>query len=183
MEDKKIIDLFFARSEAAIAESEKKFGKYLRFIAFSVLGDESDSEEVENDTYLRAWNSIPPENPCSLKGYLAALCRNLSINRYKAKKARKRGESDLALDELGEIADSSGSADLAERFTLREAIESFLRSLDRRDRIIFLQRYFYNCPIRDIAKRHGMKESAVTMLLFRTRSKLKDKLTKEGIDL
>ena len=183
MEDKRIIELFFERSETAIAESERKYGKYLRYIAFSILGNESDCEEIENDTYLRAWNSIPPENPCSLKGYLAALCRNLSINRYKAKKTQKRGESELALDELGEIADGSTSADLAERFTLREAIDSFLRSLDRRDRIIFLQRYFYNSPIRDIAERHGMKESAVTMLLFRTRQRLKDKLTKEGIDL
>ena len=183
MEDKRIIELFFERSEAAIAESEKKYGKYLRYIAFSILGNESDCDEIENDTYLRAWNSIPPEKPCSLKGYLASLCRNLACNRYKAKNTQKRGEPELALDELGECLPDPSSHDLADRFALREAIESFLRSLDRRDRIIFLQRYFYNCPIRDIAKRHGMKESAVTMLLFRTRSKLKDKLTKEGINL
>ena len=183
MEDKKIIELFFNRSEAAIAESEKKYGRYLRYIAFSVLGDEKDCEEIENDTYLRAWNSIPPENPCSLKGYLAALCRNLALNRHKAKNTQKRGEYESALDELSECLPDPSSGDLAERFTLRAAIEDFLRSLDRRDRIIFLQRYFYNCPIRDIAIRHGMKESAVTMLLFRTRRKLKDKLTKEGINL
>ena len=183
MEDKRIIELFLERSEAAIAESEKKYGKYLRYIAFSVLGNESDCEEIENDTYLRAWNSIPPEKPCSLKGYLASLCRNLACNRYKAKNTQKRGEHELALDELGDITDGTTSAELAERYALREAIEGFLRSLDRRDRIIFLQRYFYNCPIRDIANRHGMKESAVTMLLFRIRMKLKDKLIKEGIDL
>ena len=183
MEDKRIIELFFERSETAITEAEKKYGKYLRYIALAILGDERDCEEIENDTYLRAWNSIPPEKPCSLKGYLASLCRNLSCNRYKAKKTQKRGEHELALDELGEIADGSISADLAERYALREAIESFLRSLDRRDRIVFLQRYFYNCTIRDIAKKQGMKESAVTMLLFRTREKLKDKLIKEGINL
>ncbi len=184
MGDKRIIDLFFARSEAAIAESEKKYGKYLRFIAFSVLGDESDCEKIENDTYLRAWNSIPPENPSSLKGYLAALCRNLSCNRYKAKKAQKRGEPELALDELGEcIADSSQESDLTDRLALRHAIETFLRSLETRTRIIFLQRYFYTCPVAEIASRHGMKESAVTMLLFRTRKKLKEHLQKEGIEL
>ena len=183
MEDKRIIELFFARSEAALVESEKKYGKYLRYIALSVIDDERDCEEIENDTYLRAWNSIPPENPISLKGYLAAICRNLAINRYKSKKAQKRGESELALEELAECLPDQSSPDLAERFALREAIESFLRSLDRRDRIIFLQRYFYNCPIRDIAQRHSMKESAVTMLLFRTRQRLKDKLTKEGINL
>lgn len=158
MEDKRIIELFFERSEAAIAESEKKYGKYLRYIAFSVLGNESDCEEIENDTYLRAWNSIPPEKPCSLKGYLASICRNLACNRYNAKSAKKRGESELALDELGECLPDPTSPDLAERFALREAIEGFLRSLEKRDRIIFLQRYFYNCPIRDIAVRHGMKE-------------------------
>ena len=183
MEDKKIIELFFERSETAIAESERKYGKYLRYIAFSILGNESDCEEIENDTYLRAWNSIPPENPCSLKGYLAALCRNLACNRYKAKNAEKRREPELVLEELAECLPDPSSHDLADRFTLRAAIEDYLRSLPRRDRVIFLQRYFYNCPIRDIAERHKMKESAVTMLLFRTRSKLKDKLTKEGIDL
>ena len=106
-----------------------------------------------------------------------------TANRRKARKTLKRGEPDLVLDELAECLPDPSSDDPAEAFTLRETIEAFLRSLEKRDRVIFLQRYFYNCPIRDIAKRHGMKESAVTMLLFRTRSKLKDKLTKEGIDL
>jgi RNA polymerase sigma-70 factor (ECF subfamily) len=183
MEDKRIIELFFGRDEAAIVESGKKYGKYLRYIAFSVLGDESDCEEVENDTYLRAWNSIPPERPVSLKGYLASLCRNLALNRRKARKTLKRGEPDLVLDELAECLPDPSSDDPAESFTLREAIEAFLRSLEKRDRVIFLQRYFYNCPIARIAKLHGMKESAVTMLLFRTRLKLKDKLTKEEINL
>ena len=183
MEDKKIIELFFGRDESAIAESGKKYGKYLRYIAFSVLGDEFDCEEVENDTYLRAWNSIPPERPVSLKGYLASLCRNLAINRRKEKHRLKRGEPDLVLDELAECLPDPSSDDPAEAFTLREAIESFLRSLETRDRVIFLQRYFYNCPIARIAKLHGMKESAVTMLLFRARLKLKYKLTKEGINL
>ena len=183
MDDRNIIELFFARDEKALSESQAKYGRYCSAVSKNILGNDEDAEEVLNDTLLRAWNSIPPEKPCSLKGYLASLCRNLACNRYKAKNTQKRGEPELALDELGECLPDQSSTNLAERFTLRVAIESFLRSLDRRDRIIFLQRYFYNCPIRDIAKRHGMKESAVTMLLFRTRSKLKDELTKEGINL
>lgn len=182
MEDKKIIELFWERSETAIDESTKKYSKYLRYIAFRVLEDECDCEEIENDTYLRAWNSIPPERPMSLKGYLASICRNLSINRYNQRTAAKRGECEIALDELGEcVSDESG--DLCDAAALRIAIESFLRSLERRTRIIFLQRYFYNCPIAEIAGRHGMKESAVTMLLFRARQNLKIHLNKEGIEL
>lgn len=184
MEDNKIIDLFWKRSETAISETAKKYGRYLRYIALNVLGDEFDSEEIENDTYLRAWNSIPPEKPSSFKGYLAAICRNLAFNRYSAKKAQKRGERETALDELSEcIPDSSSESDLAEAFGLKQALEAFLCSLDERTRVIFLQRYFYTCPVREIAFRHDMKESAVTMLLFRTRQKLKEYLQKEGIDL
>lgn len=182
MEDKRIIELFWERSETAIEETAKKYGKYLRYIAFRVLGDECDCEEIENDTYLRAWNSIPPEKPESLKGYLASICRNLSLNRYNLKTAQKRGEHEIALDELGEcIADGEG--DLCDAVALRMALEGFLRSLDTRSRIIFLQRYFYTCPVAEIAERQGMKESAVTMLLFRTRQKLREHLHKEGIDL
>lgn len=182
MEDKRIIELFWERSETAIQETARKYGRYLRYIALRVVGDELDSEEIENDTYLRAWNSIPPEKPISLKGYLASICRNLAINRYNLKNARKRGETEIALDELGECI-ANGESDLCDVMALRMALEAFLRSLDTKTRIIFLQRYFYVCPVAEIAERHGMKESTVTMLLFRTRKKLKEHLMKEGIDL
>ena len=184
MEDKRIIELFWERSETAIEETAKLYGKYLRYIAFSVVGNELDCEEIENDTYLRAWNSIPPEKPRSLKGYLASICRNLAINRYNSNTAQKRGEVSVALDELSEcLADGSGENELEDAFALRCALDSFLRSLDSRTRIIFLQRYFYVCPVAEIAERQGMKESTVTMLLFRTRNKLKEHLKKEGFDL
>ena len=183
MDDKRIIELFFARDEKALKECEQIYGRYCEAIAKKLLGNDEDAEEVLNDTLLRAWNSIPPERPVSLKGYLASLCRNLALNRRKARKTLKRGEPDLVLDELAECLPDPSSDDPAESFTLREAIVAFLRSLEKRDRVIFLQRYFYNCSIARIAKLHGMKESAVTMLLFRTRLKLKDKLTKEGINL
>lgn len=182
MEDKRIIELFCERSETAIKESAAKYGKYLRYIAFRVLGDECDCEEIENDTYLRAWKSIPPERPASLKGYLAAICRNLSLNRYNLRTAKKRGEQEIALDELGECV-TGGEGELCDAAALRIALDSFLRSLDTKTRVIFLQRYFYTCPVAEIASRHDMKESAVTMLLFRTRKNLKEHLHKEGIEL
>lgn len=182
MEDKRIIELFTERSESAIAEAAQKYGKYLRRIAFRVLGDERDCEEIESDTYLRAWNSIPPASPESLKGYLASICRNLSLNRYGMRTAVKRGEWELALDELGECI-PDGSSELGDAFALRRALEDFLCSLEVRARRIFLQRYFYNCSVSEISRLWGMKESAVTMQLFRTRKKLKEYLNKEGIDL
>ena len=183
MEDKRIIELFLKRSEDAIRECTVKYGKYLRRIAFNVLGNTQDCEEVENDTYLRAWNSIPPENPSSLKGYLAVICRNLACNRYNINTAKKRGERDKALSELSDSIPEYDGRELAESFALRQAVEEFLRSLDERTRNIFLQRYFYLYPLSAIAKGNGMKESAVSMLLFRTRTKLKEYLQKEDIYL
>ncbi|MBO5970188.1 MAG: sigma-70 family RNA polymerase sigma factor [Clostridia bacterium] len=183
MEDKRIIELFWERSEAAIKESAKKYGRYLRRIAFNVLGNEQDCEEVENDTYLRAWNSIPPEKPSSLKGYLAVICRNLACNRYNINTAKKRGEHEKALSELSDAVPEDDGRDLAESVALRQAVEKFLLSLDEKTRNIFLQRYFYLYPLSAIAKGNGMKESTVSMLLFRTRKKLKEHLQKEDIDL
>ena len=183
MEDKRIIELFWERSETAIGECAKKYGRYLRRIALNVLGNVQDCEEVENDTYLRAWNSIPPEKPTSLKGYLAVICRNLACNRYNINTAKKRGERENVLSELSETVPEADSRDFNEDFALRKAIEKFLSSLDEKTRNIFLQRYFYLYPLASIAKGNGMKESAVSMLLFRTRKKLKEYLQKEDIDI
>ena len=182
MDDKSIIELYFARSEDAIAETSRKYGKYCRYIAMSVLGNEQDAEEIENDTYLRIWNSIPPNKPDPLKPYVGRVARNLALDRYDGKNAQKRGEPTLALEELSECI-SDGDGEIGERIALRVALDSFLGSLEKRTRVVFMQRYFYLCPIGEIAKRNGMKASAVTMLLFRTRKKLKEHLDKEGIEL
>ena len=183
MEDKRIIELFWERSETAVGECAKKYGRYLRRIALNVLGNVQDCEEIENDTYLRAWNSIPPEKPSSLKGYLAVICRNLACNRYNINTAKKRGERENVISELSETVPEADSRDFNEDFALRKAIEKFLSSLDEKTRNIFLQRYFYLYPLASIAKGNGMKESAVSMLLFRTRKKLKEYLQKEDIDI
>lgn len=183
MDDKRIVELFLARAESAISETAKKYGRYCRYIALRLLGDERDAEEVENDTYLRLWNSIPPREPDPLKPYVGAVARNIALNRLEEKGAKKRGEVALVLDELAECLPDTSGEDLGESFALREALNSFLASLDEKTRIIFMQRYFYTCTVREIASARGIKESAVTMLLFRTRQKLREHLHKEGFDL
>lgn len=184
MDDKSIVGLYFERSETAIKETAKKYGRYCRYIAMRVLGNEQDAEEVENDTYVKLWNSIPPKNPDPLKPYVGRVARNIALNRYDEKNAQKRCESTLALEELAEcLPDNSGENELGESLALRAALNSFLDSLEVKTRRVFMQRYFYTCPVAEIAKLCGMKESAVTMLLFRTRKKLKEHLNKEGIDL
>lgn len=181
MDDKSIVRLFWERSEQAIAETAKKYGKYCRYIASRLLGNDQDAEEVENDTYLRLWNSIPPHEPDPLKPYVGRIARNLALGRIEASEAQKRsGEVTLALDELRECVADPAAEDMAEDLALRGALNSFLGSLDEKTRVIFMQRYFYACTVREIAKLRGLKESAVTMLLFRARQKLREHLIKEG---
>ena len=180
MEDKKIIELFFERSETAIAESEKKYGKYLRYIAFSILGNDSDCEEIENDTYLRAWNSIPPTRPERLQSFLGTITRNLALDRYDRIKAQKRTGAALIFEELSECLPDRESDETGD---LKDAINSFLASLPKHTRIIFMRRYWYLSPISEIARDMGMTEGSVKVLLHRTRKKFKAHLEKEGICL
>ena len=183
MDDKSIVGLFLERSEQAIAETAKKYGKYCRYIASRLLGNDQDAEEVENDTYLRLWNSIPPNEPDPLKPYVGRIARNIALNRIEERSAQKRGEVALVLEELSECLSDPAGEELGESFALREALNSFLASLDEKTRIVFMQRYFYTCSVREIAAARGLKESAVTMILFRARQKLREHLHKEGFDL
>lgn len=180
MEDKRIVDLYWMRSESAISETDKKYGKYCRYIAERILESEEDVREVQNDTYLQVWNTVPPERPNSLRAYLGAICRNLSLNRYEASHAQKRGgEVSLALNELSEcIADREEQDDINER--LCELLDSFLATLPKRTRRVFLRRYWYASSISEIAKDYGMSENNVTVMLHRTRKTLAQLLQKEG---
>ena len=182
MEDCRIIDLFFARSEDAIAETDRKYGAYCRAVAARILCDAGDAEEVVNDAYLRAWNAIPPERPECLRAYLAVVCSRLALDRYDRLTAEKRGGGQLAaaLDELAECV--SGGGDPADDVVLRDALNRFLRSLSEKARTAFLRRYWYACSIGEIAASLHMSESGVKMLLVRTRKKLKRFLQKEGLD-
>ena len=186
MTDQQILDLYWARSEDAIAETDKVYGRYFLFIAREILRDEEDAKETVNDTYLKAWNTIPPQRPNPLKTFLGRITRQLSINRLEQNTAQKRGGNQyaLALDELAEcIPDGSSEEKLVSKIALTDALNRFLRELPIQQRQIFLLRYWYARSIADIAASFGMSRSKVTSLLFRVRGKLKEHLEKEGFAL
>ena len=185
MEDQQIVDLYFARSESAIAETDKKYGRYCHSIAFRILEDNEDAKEIVNDTYLKTWNTIPPNRPDPLKPYVGMISRQLSLDRYEEHHTQKRGgQVPLVLEELAEcIPDSDSGADIGESIALRDALGRFVRSLPEKTQEIFLQRYWYSCSVVEIAEGYAMRENSVTVLLHRTRKKLKAHLQKEGFDL
>ncbi len=184
MDDRQIIDLYWERSEAAISETEKKYGKYCHYIAFNILSNSEDAEEVVNDTYLKLWNSIPPKKPDPLKPYAGTVCRNTALKRYTEQNAQKRGGAASVIEELNEcVPDGFSQNDIGESIALRDALNRFVRSLPERTQKIFIGRYFYASPIADIARSHSKSESYVTVLLLRTRKKLKQFLQKEGLDI
>ena len=186
MEDSRIINLYWERSESAIAETSNKYGRYCYFISHNILRNNEDAEECVSDTYLRAWNAMPPHRPDRLSAFLGKITRNLSLNKYKKYNTEKRGfgEIPLALSELNDSIPSSSNLEQAtDDKSLVEALDDFLRKQPRKKRIVFLQRYWYLMPIRDLAELHGTSESQIKSLLFRMRSELKTHLKKEGITL
>ena len=183
MEDTKIIDLYFARDERAVAETADKYGAYCFSLANSILPNKQDAEEAVSDTYWKTWNSIPPHRPAVLKLFLAKITRNISFTRWRNLTAQKRGggEMVLVLEELSEcIAAPAGVEDALNGKELAKAIRSFLDTLPLREQDIFLRRYFFVEESELIAKRYGMKQATVLRSLSRTRSKLKQYLAKEG---
>ena len=182
MEDQQIVDLYWARSEAAISETDKKYGRYCHYIAHQILCSDEDSKEVVNDTYLKTWNTVPPRRPDWLKPYVGMISRQLALNTYEAQHSKKHGgQVPLVLDELSEcVPDQDSGADLGESVALSDALSRFLWALPQRTRNIFVRRYFYMSPVAEIAKDYQMKESNVTMHLLRTRRKLEQFLRKEG---
>lgn len=182
MEDNGIIDLFFHRSEQAIAEIDKKYGSYCYAIAYHILSDREDSEESISDTYLAAWNTIPPKKPRVLNAFLGKLTRHISIDRWRRRSAQKRGGGEmlLALDELGEcVASSDMEAEITQR-ALARILNDFLETLPETERNVFLSRYWYLDSISAIAGLTGFSQSKVTSMLHRTRGKLRKKLSQEG---
>jgi len=183
MDDGTIIELFNRRDENAIKQVDIKYGKYCFSIANNILSDPQDSEECVNDTYLQAWNHIPPQKPTSLKLFLAEITRNLSLNRYKEKNRQKRGGGHMmvALDEIDEFVLGTKMIDNEiEEAELINSINRFLRSLPTKSSNIFVKRYFYFNSTKEIAAMYGLTESNVLMVLSRTRKKLKNYLEMEG---
>ncbi len=184
MEDLQIVGLFWNRSEQAVEEIQKKYSRYCYYIANQILGNEEDAREVVNDTYMKIWNTIPPNRPKSLKSYAGMIARQLALDAYEARTALKRsGQTSFLLDELAECIPDSRLGDLCERLSLRDALNTFVGNLPRRTRRIFVRRYWYASSVKEIAKDFGMKESTVTVLMLRTRHKLKEFLEKEGVSI
>lgn len=185
MEDKQIVELYWERSETAISATADKYGRYCHYIAYRILHSDEDSEECVNDTYLAAWDKMPPERPSALKAFLGKLTRNISLNRYDYLTAEKRGggEIPLALDELAECVGDGTEADLAQNMALTEIINRFLHSLSQENRMIFMRRYWYLSSVLEIADDYKISEGKVKMSLYRSRKKLKQILEKEGISL
>ncbi len=183
MEDSRIIELCEKRDTEAISAMNDKYGDYCFTVANNILGNREDAEECVNDTWLRTWNAIPPHRPVWLKSFLAKITRNLALDRYTAKNADKRGggETELVLEELSEcIAGRETSESRFEAKELEECIGRFVKELPERDGNIFMRRYFFMEPTAETAKKFGMKESNVLLILSRTRKKLKAHLIKEG---
>ena len=186
MEDLKIIELLFERKESAIAETERKYGRYLLKIAYNILFDTEDSEECVNDTYMKAWNTIPPQNPKILRTFLGKITRRLAIDVFRKKHAEKRGNSEfaLSLSELDECIPDKFSAEKEFEYNqLTESINRFLASLSKENRDIFVCRYFYSDSIKEIASFFGTSEAKIKSSLFRSRKILKEHLLKEGFVL
>ena len=182
MEDQGILKLFFARSEQAIAETDRKYGGYCYSIAYNILSSKEDSEESVSDTYLKAWNTIPPRRPQHLFAYLAKICRNFSLDRLDWKNAAKRKAEVVSLTQEMELCIPDTQRERQrDGKELGMLLDAFLRTLTPENRMVFLRRYWYVDTIAEIAVRYGLSESAVQMRLSRTRAKLCTYLEKEGI--
>lgn len=182
MNDEEIINLYWTRQENAIYETDKKYGKYCNKISFNILQNKEDVKECVNDTYLKTWNSIPPQRPNILKVYLGRITRNLSLNKYEKKNAKKRDYTvEIALEELNECISSNNNIEEEYKYNeLVNILNIFLSKLSQDKRKIFLERYWYLYSIKDISSKNNMSESNIKIILLRIRNQLKDYL-KEGV--
>lgn len=184
MKDAEIVGLFLKRDERAVEEAKKKYGAYCFSVARNVLGNPEDAEECVNSALMKAWESIPPQRPERLGGFLAKVTRNIAFNRFKEQRRHKRGggETALVLEELAEVLPAGGDASSEAEFNeLKKCVNAFLKSLPEKERRVFMSRAYNAEPIRYIVRREGMTENAVMSLLSRTRKKLRQYLVKEGL--
>lgn len=185
LEDSKIIELFFERSEQAIIELSNKYGSVCKKVANNILNSRQDVEECMNDAYLGVWNTIPPKNPNPLISYVCRIVRNLAIKRYNSNTAAKRNSIyDVALDELENCIPATVSVEgEMEAVEVAKMIDMFLEMLDKENRILFVRRYWYSDSIDELAKLFGISKHNVSVRLSRTRAKLKKYLIQKGVSL
>ena len=184
MEDAAIVDLYWQRSDRAISETDKKYGRYCRAIARNICGAREDAEECVNDAWLHAWNRMPSERPSALGAFLGRITRNLALDRVKAENAVKRGggQATLALSELEDCVPGGTSPErVLEEKELEAAVGRFVAALPKSERTVFVLRYFYLAPIDEIAGRLHFSSGKVKSMLFRSRKKLRAALEKEGL--
>lgn len=186
MEDRQIVSLYWQRDQLAIDQTQRKYGNYLTKVAYQILYDLEDCAESVNDTYLAAWNAIPPHKPQSLCAFLSKLTRRISIDllRYHNRDKRQESQYALSLEELGEcVSGGNSTEDAYTEKELAEAIACYLRLCSKEARQVFLGRYYYLDSVRDVAAYCGMSESKCKSLLHRTRLGLREYLQKEGYSL
>lgn len=184
LEDASIIELYWKRDEDAISETDKKYGKYLYVIIYNVLRDSMDCEECLDDTYLSAWNKIPPERPSVLQLFLSKIARDAAVDKYRKNTAAKRVPSELisSLDELDECI--AGDISVEDEMIVKEAsrlLNAYVRSLSRREEFVFVCRYYYADSISSIAEMLNVSENTVFRDLTRIRKGLREKFVKEGL--
>ena len=183
-EDQRLVAMFENRNEQAIAETEHTYGGFCYSIAYRILQNEQDAEECVNDTMLRIWNAIPPAKPDSLRAFVITLTRRLALDQYDLHRAAKRGsgQAEVPLEPLsGSLTAGEDPASAAEQTLLREALGRFLSGLPKDTRLMFVERYWYMMPVREIAEVHGIGQSRVKMSLARTRRKLETFLREEEL--
>ncbi len=186
MEDVQIVDMFWNRDQEVIAVVQQQYGGLCRQVAYQILNDREESEECENDAYLRAWNAIPPQRPNRFSVWLCRVVRNLALDRYRARQAAKRGggEFQLVLHELEACLPApSGTETAYEGRRITQVLEQFVRALPVEQRGVFLRRYWYADPVAKIAAGYGMSESKVKSMLSRIRGRLRIFLQEEGIEI
>ena len=186
MDDNAIIDLYFARDQEAVEATSREYGAYCTAIAVKILDDRGAAEECVNDTWLKCWQSIPPQRPKSLKSFAGRIARNLALSALRAESAQKRGggQVQLALDELSEVVSGGDTPEGAlDRKAFRAALDGFLAGLPERNRNLFLRRYWYLDSVEALAKRYAMSKTQVTTTLHRLRQKLRVHLEQEGFEL
>ena len=179
--DAQIVEMYWQRDEAAISETQHKYGRYCNYIADNVLHNAQDAEGCVNDAYNRLWSLIPPAKPISLSAFLGKIVRGLAVDRWRMNHAAKRGgETETIALELAECFGAYDDGDAESAMSLRDSINRFLDALPKETRVIFMRRYWYMNSVADIAHALGMGESKVKVTLFRTRERLRKHLEKEG---
>ena len=184
MDDLDIIELYLARDEQALKETDAKYGRLCHSIAYNILNNNEDAEECVNDTYIGVWNAIPPTRPNNLMAFVCRITRNLSLKRIESMERQKRSQATLvSLDELSEVLSDERIAEGVSDEDIGKAISDFLKNEKEDARNVFIRKYYFFDSIAGISKRYGFTESKVKNMLYHTRNKLKEYLIREGVEI